>query len=499
MGVVLCVGLLPTTAAAGTWHVRPDGGDATQCNGRTDAPYPGRGTDQACAWSSPMIALPPQGEPRIAGGDTLLIAPGKYQIGAGAPGAEGCSDAAAPQCLMAPIPGGPSADRATRILGAGHQGRCPSPPTLWSSGGISALLRMEGSSNIEIACLELTDHSPCIVNHLHAAKSRGGSVPCSNSTPFGHWGRNGVFARDAGNVLLRDVNIHGFAANGIRAGRLRDWTLQRVRLHANGWAGWDGNLGKDDPKGSGNHGRMRFTGGEISWNGCGERYPGGQVFGCWAQRQGGYGDGLGTAKTGGTWLFEDIHVHHNTSDGLDLLYLDGTGSATLRGVRASANAGNQVKTSGPMTIEDSTLDGTCAFFTGFPGSHLTDGDHCRAMGNTLSVSLTDASLATIRGNTLTGQGDCLLVTVGGGPASKVRVENNEFVGSEDWRAARSRKPEPTCGHYAQDSRATVSFDSNLFWNVKRGQCPPGSLCGSGPRTGKAAPGNRGARPRPPRD
>ena len=440
-----------------------------------------------------MIALPPQGASPIAGGDTLLIAAGEYLIGVGAPGSAGCRNATAPQCLMAPVPGGPSAERPTRILGAGYDGKCTRPPRLWANGGIGAILRLEDSSNVVVACLELTDRSPCIVNHLHAAASRSGAVPCPTAAPFGPWGRNGVVARDAGNVLLRDLNIHGFAANGIRAGRLRDWTLQRVRLHANGWAGWDGNLGNDDPKGSSNAGRMRFIGGEISWNGCSERTPSGEIFGCWAQQQGGYGDGLGTAKTGGTWMFEDIHVHHNTSDGLDLLYLDGSGSATFRGVRASANAGNQLKTSGPVTIEDSTLDGSCAFFSRFAGSHLIDRDHCRAMGNTLSVSLGGNTLATIRNNTLAGQGDCLLVTVGGGTGAKVRVEDNEFVGSEDWRAARSRKPELTCGHYAQDSQATVSFESNVFWNVKHHQCPPGSECGSGPRT-KSASGNRGAVP-----
>lgn len=41
------------TAVAETWYVRPDGGTITQCTGLADAPYPGSGTNQACAVSHP--------------------------------------------------------------------------------------------------------------------------------------------------------------------------------------------------------------------------------------------------------------------------------------------------------------------------------------------------------------------------------------------------------------------------------------------------------------
>ena len=75
--------------AATTYYVRADGGDAAQCTGRSDAPYPGSGTNQACAWKSLYYALPTSGSPRIAGGDTVIVGPGNYQIGWGAPGAAG--------------------------------------------------------------------------------------------------------------------------------------------------------------------------------------------------------------------------------------------------------------------------------------------------------------------------------------------------------------------------------------------------------------------------
>ncbi|MBM3190812.1 MAG: hypothetical protein FJZ90_19090, partial [Chloroflexi bacterium] len=42
--------------AAVTYYVRPDGGSPTQCTGRVDAPYPGSGTNQPCAWDHPFRA-----------------------------------------------------------------------------------------------------------------------------------------------------------------------------------------------------------------------------------------------------------------------------------------------------------------------------------------------------------------------------------------------------------------------------------------------------------
>lgn len=490
--------LFSTEAAAATYYVRADGGDAAQCDGSADAPYRERDSThvQACAWSHPFVALPPLRAPRIAGGDTLIIASGSYAMGIGAPETDDCDPAEAGACIMPPIPSGPAAAHPTRILGQGHDAGCARPPQLWGNGGAQAIVRLENSSNVEIACLELTDHSPCIKGHNHGGHAAGETARCEIKTPpFGPWGQSGLVASDSSNVVLRQLNIHGLAVNGIHAGRLRDWRLDRVTLRANGWAGWDGNISQDQPIGSSNSGTIRFSGGEISWNGCSERYPSTEIFGCWAQQQGGYGDGLGTAETGGQWVFEDVRIHHNTSDGLDLLYLDGTGSATLRRLQAQGNAGNQVKTAGPMLIENSILLGNCAFFATLPTSNLTDGDHCRAMGNTLSVSHIGNSTATIRNNTLSGQGDCLLITVGGDNAARADVQNNAFIGDTEWRGGLLGQGQ-TCGHHAEDSNAVVAFERNLFWRVKADQCPPGSVCDQDPRLARPVYGQYDVTPQP---
>ncbi len=84
------------------------------------------GTAQPCAWDHPFRALPPDGTPRISGGDTLIIASGSYMMGYGAPGADTCYSDGAYDCHMPPIPGGPKRQQRRR--------RPPSAKTLvvWS-------------------------------------------------------------------------------------------------------------------------------------------------------------------------------------------------------------------------------------------------------------------------------------------------------------------------------------------------------------------------------
>ncbi|MGV8940234.1 MAG: choice-of-anchor Q domain-containing protein [Lysobacter sp.] len=460
--------------AEATHYVRTDGGTSAQCDGSRDRPYPGEGEGQPCAWRNPLIALPPGQPPRIAGGDTLIIGTGSYPIGRDSPDGGLCEGLEPTACTLAPIPGGPSSSQPTRILGGDHDRGCSAPPTLWATGGAVSLLNLEHADNVEIACLELTDHGACIKGHPELDDQ------CQTEGPEAAWGEYGIVASDSSQVELRDLDIHGMAVNGIRAGRIHDWTLRRVRLRANGWAGWDGNLDADDPDNSGNHGYLRFIGGEIAWNGCGERYPGGEIYGCWAQQHGGYGDGLGTARSGGDWLFEDMHIHHNTSDGLDLLYMDGTGSVTLRRLRVEGNAGNQIKLAGPATIENSIAVGNCGFFADLPGAGLVGKDHCRASGNTLSLSPSPGSLTTLRNNTITGEGDCLILIVGGDSSAQVVASNNALIGGSQWNAERVDRGSLTCGYYRLDSDATLSFEHNLFWGLKDDQCPSGNLCDQDP-------------------
>lgn len=458
-------------AAVGTtWYVRVDGGTPEQCSGRVDAPYPGSGTNQPCAWDHPFRALPPGGTPRMAGGDTLIIEPGSYRMGHGAPGADACSSDYPWDCFMPPIPSGPSPAMPTRILGAGWVGGGTNKPDLWGTERAFTILNLSGSTNVEIGGLELSDHLGCVENH-------SGSIPCQRETfPYGDWCPRGIYAEDSAHVHLHDLDIHGMAYAGIHAGRLTDWRVENVRVAGNGWVGWDGDIAGDD----GNAGTMFFTHFVVEWNGCGESWPAGAPTGCWAQSAGGYGDGLGTGETGGDWVFENCDFNHNTSDGLDLLYVRRAGSSIrIRNTIAEGNAGNQLKTSGPASIENCIVVGNCGFFDNQPFTHFVD--PCRAFGNTLSLTLGTGDVATVMNSTITGEGDCLVLAAfsGATPAGteRVRLRNNVFLGHTDYH----QPFENTCLTWGEDFAADpFDLDYSVIQNVKGDPCPVGAhdVCGS---------------------
>jgi len=457
-----------------TYYIRKDGADPQKCNGLSDAPYPGTGQNQSCAWDHPFRALPPGGTSRIAGGDTLIIHAGSYRMGYGAPGADNCDAGSSYDCIMPPIPGGPDALHLTRILGAGWNTGCANPPQIWGAERPWFILNLTDSSNVEIGCLEITDHSSCVESHT------GGLACQRDNPPYGNWASYGLQAEDSTNVTLHDLNIHGLAAGGVHAGRLTDWTVERVRIAANGSVGWDGDLWDDF--GDSNSGTLTFRNLTVEWNGCGETYPGQQPAGCWAQSAGGYGDGFATGTSGGHWVVEDSLIRYNTSDGLDFLYISEPGSSvTIRRTIVEGNAGNQIKNyRGPFLLENSTIIGNCGFFDGKPFTFNVD--NCRALGVALAIGLTRGGQATVTNNTLTSEGDCLVTAeCSSGNCNgteTVLLRNNIFQGQVDFL----QPFEQTCLLY-QETFPADPFDEDysLVNNVKDDACPGSNdICGVSP-------------------
>jgi hypothetical protein len=308
---------------------------------------------------------------------------------------------------MSSIPSGSDASHPTRILGAGWDAGCANPPELWGTGRPNYIVNMIGSSNVEIACLEITDHSSCIEDHLNA--TGGSPYTCQrDNPPYGDWAATGLYAEDSANVYLKDLNIHGLAHTGIQAGRLTDWTVENVRLAGNGLAGWDGDL-VGDGSNSENHGTFIFRHWLVEWNGCGETYPDQQHVGCWGQEAGGYGDGAGFGgTTSGHYIIEDSAFLNNTSDGLDMLYVRLPGSfIEIRRTISAGNDGNQIKTTGNVSIENSILVSNCGFFHGRP--YWNNDDDCRAGGDALVFALNPGGQANVINTTVTGEGGCLAI------------------------------------------------------------------------------------------
>jgi hypothetical protein len=329
-------------------------------------------------------------------------------MGYGAPGAAACDYDASYDCLMAPVPSGPDSSHPTRILGAGWDTGCTAPPELWGSGRPWYVVNLTGSSNIEVACLEITDHSSCIEDHLFP--TGGSPYTCQrDSPPYGDWAAIGLYASDSANVLLKDLNIHGLANTGILAGRLTDWTVENVRLAGNGLAGWNGDL-IGDGSNSENHGTFVFRHWMVEWNGCGETYPDEEHPGCWGQEAGGYGDGAGFGgTTGGHYIIEDSAFLHNTSDGLDMLYVRLPGATIeIRRTIAEGNDGNQIKlTAENATIENTIVVSNCGFFHDMPS--WNNSDDCRAGGDAVAFALQPGGQFTMTNSTITGEGSCLVI------------------------------------------------------------------------------------------
>jgi hypothetical protein len=484
----------PLATAATTYYIRTDGGSFLQCTGKVDAKYPGSGSNQACAWHHPFDALPPNTDispptpARIAGGDTVIIEPGSYEMGLNAPGAKttypGCNPSFSYDCHMQSIPSGTAA-QPTRILGQGWDSGCSVKPQLWGSEHSSEVILMQNNANVQISCLEITDHSACIESHFDK------NVACNRSTPpYGNWASHGIYASNSSNVKLTDLDIHGMANRGILNGKLSNWSLTRVHIVANGWSGWDGDLGCGTAGCSSDSGNMTFQSVEIAWNGCTEQYPTRNIYACWAQTDNGYGDGFGTAQTGGNWTFTDSYFHHNTSDGLDLLYADSTANITVERSRSEGNAGNQMKIAGTSLIENSVIVGNCSYFQGVDyivgnnsNSGNTSGDNCRAYGNALVVSLGVAPGATnlhstIRYNSITSEGNCLILAINGSPSASVQVQNNLLVGAPFWIPNDGTQ---SCLFYWDAAWSPVTFTKNFAWKVKPTTCPSGSNCSTDPQ------------------
>ena len=461
---------MPLSSA--TYYVRPDGGDATQCTGLVNAPYAGTGSGQPCAWDHLFRALPPGETARIQGGDTLIIGTGSYAMGYGAPGTDNCDPGGAFDCHMPPVPAGADAGHPTRILGEGWDSGCPNPPELWGTERPWFILNLSGSSHIEVSCLEITDHSECVEFHT-------GGLACErDNPPYGQWASYGIYAEDAADVTLRYLNIHGLAWGGVHAGRLTDWQVENVRIAGNGGVGWDGDIGED----SANAGRLYFRRFVVEWNGCGETHPGGEPVGCWGQTAGGYGDGVGTGTTGGHWIFEECAFLHNTSDGLDLLYVRQPGSSIeIRRTRAEGNAGDQIKTSGPTLIENVIAVSNCGFFDQKPFTHHVDA--CRAGGSALAFSLFPGNRLSVVNATVTGQGDCLVLAECAEGANcsgteAVQLSNSIFLGNPEFNSE-----DTTCLAWAEGLPHDPFEMTNLIIAGVKGMpdpCPPHSLCNLDP-------------------
>ncbi len=442
---------------ATTWYVRPDGGTrysanrpTGQCNGQANAPYPGTGVNQACAfgdvrylWADGSYAtgkvFPAWGWVG-AGGDTYIVdCPNDCRVGFSGPNS-GPTDyflgiAGNPYGSGSPAPPNGTAATHTRILGSNFANCSSDGAKARINGGygVGGVFNLKGASYVDLACLNITDHSSC---------GRAGQAhQCHINYPLDDYATNGIVTNNkTTNVTITDVRVHGMSVSGMLGATGDQVVLERVALVGNASSGWNLDDGSATT-GSGSLSLNRFS---VLWNGCAEEYPLRDPLpyqDCTDDNSGGYGDGMGTATitSNPAWHMNVSHsvAAYNTQDGFDLLHLQGGGSSlTITSSLAYGNMGQQLKVGAASVSRNNLLVGNCnALRMPIPGtptgynSRLSD--FCRAADTAVLVKVQDSLPTYFQFNTLysanaTGlEIDCNGTCSG---LSTIAYENNVFVG-----------------------------------------------------------------------
>ena len=465
--------------------VRLDGGTWAQCDGTVNRAYDDSITDRQCAVKHIFELLDPQyQEVRISGGDIITVLnqangdAAEYIMGSHAEYSSGrCSASWAYDCYLPSIPSG-TAEQPTIIRGHTAGQSCDVKPILAGINRAAALFTINSAEHVELSCLRLTDKSSCV----GASGFPDASLKCNRASPYNKpFADIGLSMKDSGYIHLSDLDIEGLAT-GVKAGRLGDVTLERVNLFANYSAGWNGDIDNhsaEPPEHSNNTGTIHFKDSSITFNGCGLIYNPGQPdhrtpHGCANQSIGGYGDGLGTGETGGDWIFENVKVMHNNSDGIDLLYHSLGGKITVTNSRFEGNGSNQLKVAGESEIMNNLIFGNCAWNSRQAAALGGNGEICRASGNALSLSYTHADTkVSVINNTVVSEGDCMIVsgnrTNVDAATQTLNVVNNIFYALNDNHGNMSPEEgdeENSCMYYTDEPFPVRQIHNNIIHKAK---------------------------------
>ncbi len=401
---------------AATYYIRTDGGTAKQCNGLEDKPYLGSGTAQPCSWNHPFEALGVKGSSlypqNISGGDTVIIKSGSYKMGhdPSTYNNNGCSPLWPYNCYNASIPPGPDAMHPTRILGEGWDAGCSTPPELYGVEKAKYLLYIEDSANIEISCLELTDHAECSTNTNLPPDMR-----CPTEYPYGDYSQHGIYAYNVDTLSLNFMNIHGLQGAGIKAAEITDFSLIDSIVAYNSTGGMNLDIDATEELNQ-FYGTFLMKNTEVSWSGCIEQYPNvGNVLArsCVGGNRGGFGDGVGFQRqdNGVQIELDNCSFIGNVEDGFDALYVrtDPSAMVYVHDSLFMHNAGNDLKIGGNGIVENNVLVGDCNYFDGkilsIDSKYVVN---CR--GNaTLSLTVqNNGHSVTVVNNSMSGQADSII-------------------------------------------------------------------------------------------
>jgi hypothetical protein len=505
-----------------TWFVRPDGGTryssnvtSGQCDGKTDAPYGGKGTNQHCAyndfrylWDDDSGGVG-QGAWVIAGGDTVIVRGCKalpsqqhpsnpdcrvgWDMSTGNAPNKWCYAVGSYGCFNPPIPAG-SASQHTRILGqnyaACNTGGATNPKLYESNltqlfGGFSLAytLNLKNTKYVDIQCLEITSHNgACILSGLPRYPRS-----CNTSQPLDDYAGSGVLANNAtSNVTFQDVYIHGFNSAGLFGPIGGPITMTRMFIGFNASSGWNFDDGHDTPDAAGSSINANYV--IMEGNGCYEQYPIVNAFPaqvCYDSESQGFGDSWsGQNTTLDSFICNHCQMLYNTKDGFIGPHTWIT-NLTITNSTSIGNMGQNWKWGGKsvpatVTFTNNLTVGNCNRMSQpLPGAPANYNQHlslfCRASGMVLGSIIPAGSTWTIANNTwVTYQPTSFEIACPGKVPcpSTVNLTNNIFLGYTN-PSQRSFSGEDPALYYIEDSSIHKVATNNVEYGMRNGDCPNG--------------------------
>jgi len=486
--VALLIVITTSTSYGTTWYVRPDGGTRHsgnvrkgQCDGQADAPYPGKGSNQHCAFKDYRY-LYSDGTYNnkawvISGGDTVMVRGGPWRVGQNGPNPQDYfgNDPGDPYDAYNPtIPSGTPA-QPTRILGENYA-QCTVKTQLFGGYAVAAVLNLKGAQYVDVQCLEITDHAQCSRIGASAYPAR-----CNSSYPLNDYAGSGLVTdAHTHDVVLQDLDIHGLTSRAVIGAIGGLITVNRVRMAYNGAAGWDFDDGNGTPSVNGLVTASYLT---VEWNGCNEEYPITDAYpaiSCYDDNSGGYGDGVGTPNTPLNFTCDHCMFRYNTQDGFDLLHVSGS-DITVTNTASYGNMGQQYKL-GAMTnilFQNSLAVTNCrrmaASFPGAPASYNQYlSDFCRAAGDGFAINLALGGILTLQNNSVVGYSATTFDIGCGGSdcsASSMIFENNIVLGYSNPNYNSGQYPGLFYFGSGIGSNQFTSRSHNIYLNVSNSGCP----------------------------
>jgi hypothetical protein len=513
------------TGPGTTWYVRADGGTrysssvpTGQCDGKADVAYPGSGTNQHCAYNDfrylwdDNSGAAGQGTWVIAGGDTVIIRgcaalPGQQnpsnpdcRVGWDQPTGSGldsrwCYGVGSYSCFNPPIPAG-TASQHTRILGenyaACNTGGATNPKLYASNltqifGGFSVLytLNLENTSNVDIQCLEITEHNGVCTRVGAPSYPRG----CSSSQPLDDYATGGILTNNAtSNITMQDVYIHGFNSTGLQGPIGGPITMTRMFIGFNTFAGWNFDDGSDTPDAPGSS--INATHVIMEGNGCQEQYPITNAFPalvCYDTNSSGFGDSWsGQDTTLDSMVCNDCQNLYNTKDGFIgphtwISTLTITNSSSIGNMGQDWKWGGNSVPNNTTFINNLTVGNCNRMSQPLPGAPSNYNQYltgfCRASGMVLGSAIPAGSTWTIANNTwVTYQPTSFYIAcptgISGPCPSTVNFTDNIFLGYTNPKQPSFSGQGPAL-YYINDHSISLVTSHNIEFGLRNGDCPNG--------------------------